>query len=61
MQTISDVTYEDLYRIAMNGIGLKVAMQSIRKVMRDGDLDDEGKLRRITTIIHSFEHDMKED
>ena len=61
MGNISESVCEDLYRTAMDGIGLKVAMQSIRKVMRDSSLDDEKKLGRIVTIIHSFEHDIKED
>ena len=58
MMNISDAAYEDLYRTAMNGIGCKVALQSIRKVIRDNTLSEEEKLGRIRTVIHSFEKDI---
>lgn len=58
MMQIADKAYEDLYRTAMNGIGCKVALQSIRKVIRDNALSEEEKLGRIRTVVHSFEKDI---
>ena len=51
---------EDLYRAGMAGIGTKVAMQVIRRIVRDHTLDDSQKLEAIVTVIHSFEKDTKE-
>lgn len=50
---------EDLYRAAMDGIGMKIALQAIRKTLRDSDIPEDEKLGRIVTIVHSFERDMK--
>ena len=58
MMQIADKAYEDLYKEAMNGIGCKVALQAIRKVIRDSNTKDEDKLGQIITVIHSFEQDM---
>ena len=55
MQMISDAAYEDLYKTAMDGISYKVAMQCIRKIMRDNTLNDSRKLELITNTIHSHE------
>ena len=62
MQTITDAAYEDLYLTAMEGISYKVAMQCIRKLMRDNKLSDEQKLEGISKIIHTHEKNLdKED
>ena len=50
---------EDLYRAGMAGIGNKVAMQVIRRIVRDRTLNDTEKLEAIQTVIHSFENDTK--
>lgn len=47
----------DLYQEGMSGIKTKVAMQVIRRIVRDRLLDDEEKLAAIVTVIHSFEND----
>lgn len=47
----------DLYMEGMAGIKTKVAMQVIRRIVRDRLLDDEEKLAAIVTVIHSFETD----
>ena len=52
-----DVQEKDLYREGMSGIKTKVAMQVIRRVVRDKLLDDQQKLEAIVTVIHSFEND----
>ena len=52
-----DVQEKDLYREGMSGIKTKVAMQVIRRIVRDRLLDDEEKLAAIVTVIHSFEND----
>lgn len=49
----------DRYCQAMLGIEEKVAIQAIRKVLRDKALDDVQKLTEIVTIVHSFEGDKK--
>ena len=59
MQTITDAAYEDLYLTAMEGISFKVAMQCIRKLIRDNKLTDSQKLEGITKIIHSHEKSME--
>lgn len=48
----------NLYKDAMDGIGAKIAMQAIRKVMRDNKTADKDKLEQIRVIVHSFEKDM---
>lgn len=48
---------EDLYRNEMAGIGTKVAMQVIRRIVRERTLTDREKLEAIQTVIHSFEKD----
>jgi len=59
MPNIPDDTYETLYRTSMAGIGFKVAMQTIRKIMRDNKVDDNEKLRLITNIVHMHEKDLE--
>lgn len=49
---------EDLYRSAMDGIGQKVALQEIRKVIR-GNKPAGVKLELIVRIIHSYEDDVE--
>ena len=50
---------KDLYREAMDGIGCKVALQAIRKVIRDNKTSEELKLGQIIMVVHSFEKDME--
>jgi len=47
------------YREEMKNIGYKVAMQSIRKVVRDQNCNDIAKLNIIMTIVHDFEEDLE--
>jgi len=47
---------DDLFRKAMSGIGEKVALQEIRKVLRGKDKESV-KLEKVITIIHSYEED----
>ena len=62
MQMISDAAYEDLYLTAMDGISHKIAMQCIRKIIRDNSIDDHRKLELITNTIRSHEKTLnKED
>ena len=51
---------EDLYRTEMAGIGTKVAMQVIRRIVRERTLTDREKLEAIVTVVHSFEKDKEE-
>lgn len=46
----------ELYTKAMQGIGEKVALQEIRKVIRGKDKEPE-KLDKIIGIVHAFEED----
>ena len=46
------------YRTEMKNIGYKVAMQSIRKVVRDPKTNDVAKLNIIMSIVHDFEEDL---
>ena len=55
MQTITDAAYEDLYMTAMEGISFKVAMQCIRKIIRNNKTSDAQKLAEIANVIHSHE------
>ena len=48
---------ENLYRNAMEGIASKMALQSIRKVIRDGEIYDVAKLNIIMSIVHDYEDD----
>ena len=50
---------KDLYREAMDGIGCKVALQAIRKVIRDNKANEKAKLDQIRIIVHSFEKDIE--
>lgn len=59
MMSISDKAYEDLYQTAMDGIGCKVALQAIRKIVRDNKITEKDKLGQIITVVHSFERDME--
>lgn len=47
------------YRTEMKNIGYKVAMQSIRKVVRDPKTNDIAKLNIIMAIVHDFEEDLE--
>ena len=48
---------ENPYRDAMSGIREKLALQSIRKTIRDGNINDTAKLNIIMSIVHDFEED----
>ena len=48
---------ENLYRAAMKDIASKMALQSIRKVIRDGNINDVAKLNIIMSIVHDYEDD----
>ena len=48
------------YREEMKNIGYKVAMQSIRKVVRDPKTNDVAKLNIIMSIVHDFEEDLED-
>ena len=50
-------TMRSIERSVRSGIKTKVAMQVIRRIVRDRLLDDEEKLAAIVTVIHSFESD----
>lgn len=50
---------KDLYRTAMEGIGQKIAIQEIRKVIRGKD-PEKTKLEKIISIVHSYEEDAEE-
>ncbi len=45
---------KNLFDEAMNGIGEKVALQEIRKVLR-GKLPEKDKLEAVVEIIHTYE------
>ena len=45
---------KNLFDEAMNGIGEKVALQEIRKVLR-GKLPEKDKLKAVVEIIHTYE------
>ena len=47
---------KDLFREAMDGIGQRVALQEIRKVIRGKDAE-KVKLGKICDIVHSYEED----
>ena len=49
----------DLFREAMDGIGQKIAIQEIRKVIRGKD-PEKVKLEKICGIVHSYEDDAEE-
>jgi len=51
---------ENLYRTTMAGIGCKIAMQSIRTVVRNKSIRDEEKLEQIIAIVHSYEEDAED-
>lgn len=51
----------DRYTTMMCGIAEKVAIQAIRKILRDKELDDIQKLTEIVTVVHSFEGDKQAD
>ena len=50
---------ETPYRAEMKNIGYKVAMQSIRKIVRDPSANDIAKLNIIMAIVHEFEDDLE--
>ena len=50
----------DVYRDSMIGICDRIAMQSIRKIMRT-NLTDKEKLQEIRSVVHEYEYDMKKD
>jgi hypothetical protein len=45
---------KNLFDEAMNGIGEKVALQEIRKVLR-GKLPEKQKLEAVVDIVHTYE------
>lgn len=45
---------KNLFDEAMNGIGEKVALQEIRKVLR-GKLPEKDKLKAVVIIVHTYE------
>ena len=47
------------YREEMKNIRYKIAMQSIRKVVRDQNCNDIAKLNIIMAIVHDFEDDQE--
>lgn len=49
----------DKYVEAMRGIEEKMAIQAIRKILREKNIDDVEKLTQIVTVVHSFEGDKK--
>ena len=52
---------KNLFDEAMNGIGEKVALQEIRKVLR-GKLPEKQKLEAVVDIVHTYEeyHEQQE-
>jgi hypothetical protein len=50
--------YESPYAAAMKGIRTKIAMQAIRKIIREDDMD-ENKLAAIVAVIHEYEDDQE--
>ena len=50
--------YESPYAAAMKGIRTKIAMQAIRKIIREDDVD-ENKLAAIVAVIHEYEDDQE--
>lgn len=55
MSTTPGIQYDD-YKKAMDGIAIKVAMQTIRKIMRGNDTE-EVKLAKVSNVIHDYEND----
>ena len=51
-------TYVSPYKTAMDGIRVKMAMQAIRKMIREDDTD-ENKLAGIVTVVHEYEEDVE--
>ena len=51
---------ENLYRAAMKDIASKMALQSIRKVIRDGNINDVAKLNIIMSIVHDYDDDKEQ-
>ena len=51
---------KNLYRAEMEGIAGKIALQSIRKVLRDPGIHDTAKLNIIMSVIHDYENDKEE-
>lgn len=51
---------ENPYRNAMSGIQEKMALQSIRKVIRDGNINDTAKLNIIISIVNDFREDKEQ-
>jgi len=49
----------NIYRTEMKGIASKIAMQSIRKVIRDPKINDVAKLNIIMAIVHDYEEDQE--
>lgn len=50
----------DLYSEAMQNIGARIALQSIRKAVKSAMAPEE-KLQEIIKIVHSYEKDNKEE
>ena len=51
---------ENLYRAAMKDIASKMDLQSIRKVIRDGNINDVAKLNIIMSIVHDYDDDKEQ-
>ena len=49
----------DIYRDTMDGICVRIAMQSIRKLLRGKGTEKE-KLDEIICVVHEYEYDTKE-
>ena len=49
---------ENPFLASMKGIGEKIALQEIRKVIRDGSTNETRKLFLIRAIVHSFEESL---
>lgn len=50
----------DIYRDAMLGICDRIAMQSIRKIIR-GNGSDKEKLQEIICVVEEYKQDMKKE
>ena len=49
----------ELYKKEMDGIATKVAMQTIRKILRDNKTSDQEKLNAVITVIDAYVNDAK--
>ena len=49
----------ELYKKELDGIATKVAMQTIRKILRDNKTNDQEKLDQVITVVNSYLNDAK--